>query len=162
MRLNPIVLVLTVIVGVIGIVFSVRAYTTYESAAEAFTRVDLRYVPGSFQWEDSQFEEGTAQFMVVNDSRYTATVENFSISLRFDGRFAGSDYNPWQEMVVPGNESLEVPARFTVTTNSIQHEGGSANIGFAGQLVVRFDEFEQPLSFRFGGNIGEVGYEGRR
>lgn len=162
MRMNPIVLVITVLIGVVGIAFSVRAYTTYEDAAEAFTRIELRYVPDSFQWEDSDFEEGTARFLVVNDSRFSATVESFNISLRFDGRFAGSDYDRWQQVVVSGNEVVEIPTRFTVTANSIQHEGGTANIGFAGQLVVRFNEFEQPLSFRFGGDIGEVGYEGSR
>lgn len=161
MRLNPIVLVATLLVGVGGVFFGARAFSTYDDAAEAFTRVELAYVPGSFEWQDAEFEEATATFRVINDSRFLAVVESFRISLNFDGEFAGSDYDTWQEMRVPGNASREIPVRFTVTANSIQAEGGTADLTFGGQMLVRFERFEQPLSFRFRGTIGQEAFDER-
>ncbi|CAN5828731.1 hypothetical protein BH23CHL2_BH23CHL2_13830 [soil metagenome] len=158
MRLNPFILLATLLIGVPGMIFTVRAFGTYEGAADAFTRVELQYVEGSFAWEDPDFEIGAARFRVVNNSKFDATVESFSISLRFAGQFAGSDYNRWESIVVPGGESVEIPAVFTVTANSIQERGGTANLQFSGQMVIRFEEFEQPLSFRFRGEIGQTTY----
>lgn len=158
MRLNPFILLATLLIGLPGLIFTVRAFGAYEGAADAFTRVELQYVAGSFAWEDPDFEIGTARIRVVNNSKFDATVESFNISLRFGGQFAGSDYNRWEAIVVPGGESVEIPAVFTVTANSIQERGGTANLQFSGQLVVHFEEFEQPLSFRFSGEIGQTTY----
>lgn len=160
MRLNPIVLTATIVVGIVGLFFGIRAFATYGDAAEAFTRIELTYVPDSFEWQDPEYEEGTATLRVVNSSQFPATVESFSISLRFDGQFAGSDYSYWPPTIVPAHESLDVPVRFEVTTNSIQEIGGEAQLSFAGQLLVRFARFEQPLSFRFRGPIGQVEFDG--
>ena len=158
MRLNPLVLVASLIIGIGGVLLGARAILTYGDAAEAFTQIELAYVPGSFEWQDADYENGTATFQLINRSRFRASVESFSIALRFDGDFAGSDYDRWQTMTVPGDEVREIPARFTITTNSIQEEGGTANLSFGGQLLVRFAKFEQPLSFRFRGTIGQVDY----
>ena len=160
MRLNPVVIVATLLLGGAGLFFGVRAYSTYDDAAEAFTRVELAYVPNSFKWLDPEYGEGVATFRVINDSRFVAVVEGFSISVQFDGAFAGSDYNRWQELRVPGNATREIPAHFEITTNSIQAEGGVAELSFAGQMLVRFARFEQPLSFRFRGAIGQVDANG--
>ncbi len=161
MRLNPVVLVVSLLVGLGGLFFGVRAYLTYNDAAEAFTKIELSYVRGSFQWQDPEYDEGTATFQVVNSSRFRAVVESFRVSVYFDGEFAGSDYDRWQDLTVAGNETREIPARFSITTNSIQSQGGTADIAFAGQLLVRFAQFEQPLSFRFRGTIGQVPFNER-
>ena len=157
MRLNPLVLIATLLVGLGGLIFGVRAFITYDDAAEAFTQIELAYVPDSFEWQVSDYNEGTATFRVINDSSFTAEVESFSVHLQFDGNFAGSDYREhWEPITVPGGESREIPVRFTVTTNSIQSQGGDAQLGFSGQILVRFEEFEEPSSFRFRGSIGQV------
>lgn len=134
----------------------VRAFATYDDAAEAFTRIELAYVPDSFEWQSDDFETGSARFRIINGSSFRAEVESFSIALQFDGEFAGSDYERWEPMIIPARESREVEREFTVTANSIQSEGGTAQLTFTGQLLVRFEEFEQPLSFRFRGRIGQV------
>ena len=160
MRLNPIVLALTLIVGVGGLILAIRAFSTYSDAAEAFTHVELAYLPNSFEWQDAEYDEAIATFRVVNDSQFPATVETFNIALRFDSDFAGSDYSTWVPMRVPANQSREISMSFEVTTNSIQHEGGDSQLNFTGQMLVRFARFEQPLSFRFRGSMGQVDYVG--
>jgi hypothetical protein len=159
LRLNPLVLALTLVIGITGVVFAFRAVTTYSDAAEAFTQVELHYVPGSFEWEDPEFETGSGDFRIVNDSQFPVTVESFTITLNFDDDFAGSDYSTWQPKNIAPGEALEVPVTFTVTSNSIQALGGTALLRFAGQLRLTFVEFEEPLAFRFQGNIGETTYE---
>jgi hypothetical protein len=159
-RLNPFVLAATIVIGVAGLLLAIRAYTTYGDAADAFTRIELVYVPDSFEWQDADYEEGVAVLRLENDSRFPATVESFNISLRFDGQFAGSDYEGWTPVVVPAHDSMEIPVLFQVTANSIQEIGGEAQLSFAGQVLVRFVRFEQPLSFRFRGPIGQVEFDG--
>jgi hypothetical protein len=158
-RLNPWVYGLSLVVGILGFVFAGRAFMAYHDAAETFTEVELQYVPDSFAWRDGQFENGSATFRVVNDSDYRATVEHFGISLRFDGMFAGSDYRRWEPVSVPAGETREIPVTFTVTANSIQAEGGTAALGFVGQLRLTFASIEEPLVFRFRGDIGTAPYE---
>ncbi|MEZ4522325.1 MAG: hypothetical protein R3A46_11885 [Thermomicrobiales bacterium] len=160
MRINPVILAATMLVGIFGIVFGVRAFTTYDDASEAFTRVELQYIPDSFKWQDPEYDQAVASFRVVNGSSFRADVEGFSVSLRFDGEFAGTDYDIWPGLIVPGNESREFQMQFSVTTNSIQDQGGTADLSFTGQMLVRFEEFEQPLSFRFRGGMGKVPYDG--
>lgn len=160
MRLNPLLLVATLLFGIPGIIFAARAFATYHDATEAFTQAELLYVRDSFRWEDPAFDRGTALFRIENGSQYTITVENLMVTLRFDGEFAGTDYEPWQAIRIAPGETHEVPMNFTVTANSIQDRGGSADLGFTGQLRITFAEFEEPLAYRFGGNIGVVPYEG--
>jgi hypothetical protein len=159
LRLNPVVLVASLLVGLGGLFFGVRALLTYNDAAEAFTQVELVYVRGSFQWQDAEYDQGTATFQVVNRSRFRAVVESFRISVYFDGEFAGSDYDALPDLIVPGHETREISAHFSITTNSIQNQGGTANLAFGGQTLVRFAKFEQPLSFRFRGTIGQVEFD---
>ena len=159
MRLNPFILLLTIVAGIVGAVATVRAFSTYDGAAGAFTDVELQYVPDSFRWLDPDFDQGEARFRVVNDSDFDATVESFGISLRFDGTFAGSDYDRWEFQTVSSGDQFEFPVRFSVTANSIQSGGGEAVLGFTGQMRVVFDEFEQALNFRFRGEIGITPYE---
>ncbi len=161
MRLNPIILILTLVVGIGGLAAGLRAFSTYGDAAEAFTTVELVYVPDSFEWQSDDFETGTATFRLVNASRFPADVEGFSVALYFDGEFAGSDYGTWEPVVVSAGESREFSSEFTVASNSIQAEGGTANLSFSGQVLVRFAKFEQPLSFRFRGAIGQVAASGQ-
>ena len=162
MRLNPLVLGISLLIGVGGLVLGLRAFSTYSDAAKAFTRIELAYVPDSFEWQDPEYDRAEATVRVTNDSQFPATVESFRIDLRFDGEFAGSDYDRWIPMKVPANETREIPVHFTVTANSIQAEGGDAQLSFGGQLLVRFARFERPLSFRFRGPIGQVGYDAER
>lgn len=156
MRLNPFILIATLIVGIGGLVMGIRAFATYDDAAEAFTRLELVYVADSFEWQSDDYETGTATFRITNGSSFPADIESFSIALQFDGDFAGSDYERWEPIIVPAGESRVIPATFTITSNSIQDKGGTAQLSFSGQVLARFAEFEQPLSFRFRGTIGPV------
>jgi hypothetical protein len=157
-RLNPIVYGASLVVGILGVVFAARAFLTYHDATETFTELELQYVPGSFDWQDPQFEHGSATFRIVNDSDYRATVEHFGISLHFDALFAGSDYTRWEPVSIAPGDMREIPVAFTVTANSIQAQGGTATLGFQGQLRLTFASIEEPLFFRFRGDIGVTPY----
>jgi len=159
-RLNPLVLGLTLLIGIPGLIFAARAFATYHDATEAFTKTELQYVRGSFRWEDPEFENATAVFRIVNGSQFEITVESLMVALTFDGEFAGTDYERWQPIRVAPGDTRDIPFNFTVTSNSIQPRGGTANLGFRGQLRITFAEFEEPLAFRFSGNIGVTPYEG--
>lgn len=159
MRLNPWIYGASLLVGILGVVFAGRAYLTYLDATETFTEVELQYVPGSFAWQDAGFENGSARFRVVNESDYRATVEHFGISLQFDGQFAGTDYDRWEPISVPAGETSEIPVNFSVTANSIQTRGGTAMLTFQGTLRLTFASIEEPLVFRFRGDIGMTPYE---
>ncbi len=101
LRLNPLLLVVVAVMGVASFVVAFRAFTSYHDAAEAFTQVEMQYVPDSFRWDDPAFESATATFKVVNSSSFPATLESFSVALNFDGAFAGSDYSRWIPINIP-------------------------------------------------------------
>jgi hypothetical protein len=159
-RLNPLLLVATLLFGVPGTIFAARAFATYHDATEAFTQAELLYVRDSFRWEDPEFDRGTALFRIENGSQFTITVESLMLSLRFDDEFAGAEYERWQAIRIAPGETEEFRMNFSVTANSIQERGGSALLSFAGQLRITFAEFEEPLAYRFRGDIGVVPYEG--
>lgn len=160
LRLNPLVLGLTLIIGIPGIIFAGLGFASYHDATEAFTKTELQYVRGSFRWEDPEFDRATALFRIVNGSQFEVTVESLMVALTFDGEFAGTDYDPWEAIRIPPGETREIPFNFTVTANSIQERGGTAELGFTGQLRITFAEIEEPLAYRFRGNIGVTPYEG--
>ncbi len=158
MRLNRIVVVVALIVGLGGSWLTARAFQQYLDATEAFSLVDLRQEPDTFRWLDPDYGEAEAVFEFVNRSERDITVESLSLSLRFDQQFAGADYAPWEPMEIPAGERRTFPATFTITANSIQHRGGDANLSFRGQMKLSFANIEEPLVVRFRGQIGQVPY----
>lgn len=160
MRLHHWVLLVSLIAGVIGAWFAQDAFRQYLDATEAFTEVSMRYEPDSFEWLDPEFDRGQAQLTIINDSSHDVVVDHMNMFLDFDGDFAGARYDPWENVEIPAGETHTFTAEFLITANSIQPQGGEAELRIRGTMGLEFEEIEEPYSVKFGGTIGQVGWTG--
>lgn len=156
MYLNRWVLLLSLIIGALGIWSIQRAFVDYRQAAESFTEVSVSYVPDSFVWRDPTYSTGQADFRVVNDTPEAVTIELAQLRLYFDGAFAGAEYAGWEPVVVPEGEEMRFTSAFQVTTPRLDSRGDEAEISVRGDLRLRFDGIERPLVVRVRDTIGRV------
>lgn len=160
MRLNRWVLVLTLLIGAVGTGFLINAFQQFLDANRSYTSFAVRYVPDSFTWLDSEFEAGEARITITNDADRLMTIEYLTLHLYFDGEFAGSWYEPWEQVELAPGETVTLAPTFSITTNSIQDSGGDAELTLGGQIRVAYARIERTLTRTLTGTIGEVGWEG--
>lgn len=160
MRLNRWVLLVTLLIGVVGTGFLVRAVQQFLDANRSYTSFVVRYVPDSFTWLDAEYEHGAAEVTITNDADRLMTIEYLTLHLSFDGEFAGSWYQAWEPVELAPGETITLSPNFTVTTNSIQAEGGSATLTLGGQIRVAYAGIERTLTRNLQGTVGEVAWEG--
>lgn len=158
MRLNRWVMLISLIAGVAGIWFVVSAFDDYLTATRSFTQVEVTYVDDSFVWLDPNYEQGQADITITNNAGRAMTIEYLNLSLAFDGEFAGAWYDRWEPMEIPAGESITVTAVYTVTQNSIQSQGGDANLTTRGRMRLAFDEIEEPLTINIRREFGQVSW----
>ena len=72
--------------------------------------------------------------VIINDSPADAVVENLNIYLRFDGEFAGTNYERFAPLEVPKGETRVVTLDLLISTPSIQPKGGTAQLSLDGSL----------------------------
>jgi hypothetical protein len=112
MYLNRWVLLVSLVIGIPGVVFTARAFTQYTDAARVFSDVSTAYVPGSFTWLEPDYSSGALHLTFRNDSDTGVTVSDAtrrscrnkwtraaSIQRRVRGRLAdgaGSTHSPRQ------------------------------------------------------------------
>ena len=160
MRLNRWVLLLALLVGGIGTGFLINAFSQFLDANRSYTSFDIAYVPDSFTWQDSDFEHAVAEVTITNDADRSVTIEHLQLHLYFDNEFAGSWYEPWEQIVLEPGASVTVIPRFTVTSNSIQPQGGTAELALGGQMRLAYEQIERTLTVPLRGTVGQVGYDG--
>lgn len=154
------VLAVSLALGVAGLVSLVAAMSEYNSTLETYTQLSIRYEPDSFVWVEPDFGAATTRMVVTNDSPADAVVENLNVFLRFDGEFAGTNYERFAALEVPKGETRVVTLDLLISTPSIQAEGGTANLSFTGSATVRFDGVERDLNLNVNEQVGVVPAEG--
>ncbi|HEX5164004.1 MAG TPA: hypothetical protein VFV93_01305 [Thermomicrobiales bacterium] len=153
-------LVVSGVMGVAGIVSLVAAMADYNSTLETYTQLSIGYEPESFAWVEPDFGAATTRIAIVNDSPADAVVENLNLYLRFDGEFAGTNYERFAPVEVPKGETRVVTLNLEVSTPSIQPEGGTAQLSLDGWATVHFDGVERELRLKVDEPIGVVPWEG--
>ena len=153
-------LAVSLALGVAGLVALVTAIAEYNSTLETYTELSIRYEPDSFVWVEPDFSAATTQMVIVNDSPADAVVENLNVYLRFDGEFAGTNYERFPAVEVPKGETRVVTLDLLVSTPSIQAEGGTAELSFTGSASVQFEGVERDLNLNVRERIGVVTAEG--
>lgn len=146
----------SLVLGLAGIWFIWSASSSYISTTRAYTSVDVIYERGSFIWLEEDFGSAYAEVTIDNRSESDITVTSLSLYLYFDGEFAGARYTPWEQVSIAQGESLTIPTEFSVATASIQRQGGTGNLSLGGNISIEFAEVREPLTFRLGGDIGQV------
>ena len=116
-------LAVSLVLGIAGIISLVSAVSEYTSTLETYTELSIRYEPDSFQWLAPDFRAARLRMVIINDSPANATVENLNTYLRFDGDFAGTNYDRFPPLEVPRGESRTVELELLITTPSIPAEG---------------------------------------
>jgi hypothetical protein len=159
-RFNRWALLVALLVGIVGTGFLVRAVQQFVDANRSYTSFVVRYVPGSFSWLDAGYEQGVAQVTITNEADRLMTIEYLTLHLYFDGEFAGSWYQDWEPVELAPGQTITLAPTFTVTTNSIQAEGGQASLSLRGQIRVAYVGIERTLTRNLAGEIGEVAWEG--
>ena len=154
------VLAVSLALGVAGLVSLVAAISEYNSTLETYTELSIRYEPDSFVWVEPDFSAATTRIVIVNGSPADAVVENLNVFLRFDGEFAGTNYERFPGVEVPKGETRVVTLDLLVSTPSIQAEGGTAELSFTGSASVRFDGVERDLHLNVRERVGVVPAEG--
>jgi hypothetical protein len=153
-------LAVSLALGVAGLVSLVAAMSEYNSTLETYTQLSIRYEPDSFVWTEPDFSAATTRMVIVNDSPADAVVENLNVYLRFDGEFAGTNYERFTPVEVPEGESRTVSLDLIVSTPSIQAQGGTAQLSFTGSASVQFEGIERDLNLNVRERVGVVPAEG--
>ena len=153
-------LVVSLVLGVAGLVSLVAAMSEYNSTLETYTELSIRHEPGSFEWVEADFGAATTRMVITNDSPANALVENLDIFLRIDGEFAGTNYERFPPLDVPKGESRTVTLELLVTTPSIQAGGGTEPLSLDGSARVQFEGIERDLNLNVREQIGVVPAEG--
>jgi hypothetical protein len=153
-------LAVSLALGVAGLVSLVAAMSEYNSTLETYTQLSIRYEPDSFVWTEPDFSAATTRMVVVNDSPADAVVENLNVYLRFDGEFAGTNYERFAPVEVPKGESRTVSLDLLISTPSIQAQGGTAQLSFTGSASVQFEGIERDLNLNVRERVGVVPAEG--
>lgn len=149
-------LAVSLVLGVAGLVSLVAAMSEYNSTLETYTQLSIRYEPDSFEWVEDDYGAATARMVITNDSPADALVENLNVFLRFDGEFAGTNYERFPPLEAPEGESRIVTLELLVTTPSIQAGGGTARLTFDGSARVQFEGVERALSLNVREQVGVV------
>ncbi len=160
MRMFLAALAVSLALGVAGLVSLVAAMSEYNSTLETYTQLSIRYEPDSFEWVEPDFGAARTRMVITNDSPADAIVEDLSVFLRFDGEFAGTNYDRFPALEVPQGESRVVTLDLLVSTPSIQAEGGTARLPLDGSASVQFDGIERDLNLNVNERIGVVPAEG--
>jgi hypothetical protein len=153
-------LAVSLILGIAGTISLVAAVSEYNSTLETYTQLSIRYQPDSFVWVEPDFSAATTEIVIVNDSPADAFVENLNVFLRFDGEFAGTNYERFPGIEVPKGETRVVTLNLGVSAPSIQAQGGTAELSFTGSARVQFDGVERDLQLNIREQVGVVPYEG--
>lgn len=156
MRLNLWNVPVALVIGIIAIWAVLRAINQYTAVTESIIQVDVEYVPNSFIWLDPLFDQGQAQIDIINRAERSVTVDYLELHLYFDDEFAGAWYETWEPVTVPAGEKRTVTATFTVTSNSIQQQGGQATLSLRGYDILDFDEFEEQFTIQLYEPVGNV------
>lgn len=165
MRVYLSIIVVSVLLGVGGIIGLSDAVSDYTGTLRTYTQVDATYDEGSFRWLEPDFNRARLTMTLRNDSPVEATVINIDLFLRFDGEldgqiidnaFAGTNYNRFDQVTIAAGDSQSVPIEIEVTTNSIQPAGGTAELSLRGSMEVEFEGIERRLTLDLADNIGVV------
>jgi hypothetical protein len=150
----------SLVLGVTGLVSLVTAMSEYNSTLKTYTQLSIRYEPDSFVWLEPDFSSAQARMVIINDSPADAVVENLSVFLRFDGEFAGTNYERFQPLDVPKGETRIVTLDLLVSTPSVQPQGGTAQLSLDGSATADFEGVERNLHLNVRERIGVVPFEG--
>jgi hypothetical protein len=156
MYLNRWVLLVSLAVGLAGTAAVGRAFAEYRDATRAYSAIEVTYVPGSFAWQDTAFSGGQAELRISNRSPRRVTVEFFDVNLYLDGQFAGSDYTTWQPIDVARDGEQHVTTPLELAISSLRPQAAEADVTLRGQVRLRFDGIERPLTLRFRIPVGRV------
>ncbi|MFW6075107.1 MAG: hypothetical protein ACOC9Y_05890, partial [Chloroflexota bacterium] len=159
-RLNLWILFLSLGAGIVGAWYLQAAFDDYLDATRSYTQVDLRYEDESFKWLDAEYENSEAELTFTNRSSHVVTVAVLDVFLYFDEEFAGADYTTWDPLVVDPGESESFTVGFQTSSNTIQDQGGDADLSLGGRMQLEFEDIAEPLSIRFTGDVGQVDWEG--
>lgn len=156
MRAYLSIIALSVLLGIGGIVGLSDAVSDYTGTLRTYTQIDVSYEPGTFEWLEADFNRARLTITFQNDSPVQAVIEELDLFLRFDDRFAGANYNRFDDVVIPPGESRSVVQELEVTSNTIQAEGGSATLSLGGSMSIRFAGIERGLTLDVADTIGVV------
>lgn len=159
MRPNRYIILVSILFGVIGAWFSVDAVGQYLNTTRSFASVSAEYVDGSFAWGDPEHQRATSEFLITNDGENDASLAYFSVSLYFDGRFAGARYDDWDAIVIPAGESVTVSVPFIISISELRPEGSDAELSVRGRLQLDFEGIERDMTVSTAGTIGQIPYE---
>jgi hypothetical protein len=150
----------SLVLGIAGLVSLVSAMSEYNSTLKTYTQLSVRYEPDSFVWIEPDFGAAQTRMVIINDSPADAVVKNLNVFLRFDGEFAGTNYERFQPLDVPKGETRVVTLDLLVSTPSVQPKGGTAQLSLDGSATADFDGVERDLHLNVRERIGVVPAEG--
>lgn len=165
MRVYLSIIVVSVLLGIGGIIGLSDAVSDYTGTLRTYTQIDATYDEGSFRWLEPDFNRASLTMTLHNDSPVDATVINIDLFLRFNGEldgqivdnaFAGANYNRFDQVTIAAGDSQSVPLEIEVTTNSIQPIGGTAELSLRGSMEVEFEGIERRLTLDLADTIGVV------
>jgi hypothetical protein len=159
MRPNRYVILVSILLGGFGFWFTAEAVGQYLNLAQSFTSIRAEYVEDSFVWLDEDHERATAEFTIRNESDNDASLAHLSMSLYFDGQFAGAYYDQWQRINIESGESVTMQIPFAVPIQHMRPYGSEAELSVRGQMRLEFEGIERPMTVRTSGTIGHVPYE---
>jgi hypothetical protein len=151
------ILLLILAVGVLGAWTYRDAASDYTGAIRAYTRVQVEAQPESFAWTAPDYSSATLTLTLVNDSAHDATAESLDVQLRFNGDFAGSNYEPFTPVVVPAGESRAVTLALEVTTRDHAQVAPSADVTVDGAAIFRFAGIKPSRSVDLYADLGRSG-----
>lgn len=155
MYLNRWVLLLSLLAGIAGTGAAGHAFVEYRNAVRAYSQVEAEYVPGSFRWLDVSTGETTLR--IVNRSPRAVTVEHLELRLYVDGQFAGADYAPWEHLRIERQSEATVVRPVQVAISALLPVAPTGELALRGQLRLRFEGIERPLTVRLEIAVGHAG-----
>lgn len=159
MRPNRYVILVSVLLGSIGLWLTADAVGQYLNTVRSFAAVEITYVEDSFVWQDPEHEEALSEFVVRNDSENVARLTSLRLNLYFDGEFAGARYEPWEAIDIPARDEVTVEVPFLVSIESLRPEGSEAELTVRGDLRLEFEGIERDMTVQASTTIGRVPYE---
>jgi hypothetical protein len=156
------VVLASVLIGLAGVLALALAVGEYTGTLRTYTRLEVRYEPGSFVWLEPDYSRARATLVVTNHSPADARIDDIRLSVYFDGEFAGTAYDPPPGFAVARGETRAQEVELQITSRGIQAQGGSARLTLSGSVVADFTGVERELQLRVRGTVGQVStVEGR-
>ena len=155
--MDYLLLLVSLIAGVAGSVALVDAVREYRDTVRAYAQVEVAHEPASVVWHDSATRPTLELTIVIaNDSPVRVTAEYLDLRLYAEGEFAGADYDDWQPVTIASLASERRDVSLEISNSELEDDIGRADLSLRGEVRLRFDGVERPLTQRISIVLGRV------